>query len=697
MKIISKTIFLLMMLCAFHTEAQVKDFVFQKLDCKVSLQKDTLVLENSQIKRTWFWNGGDLISAKLENLQANQTIKLANDKPDLQLQTENIKASGAEISAAWVANSNQHTQNLRVVLIYDLGNLKIKKVLKLYPDCPAITTEIFLQGNVKGDWFSSSKTNNVTQLKNVEDLVSPTNAGQLPVTEQLFLPGKHHQVKSVEFFDVTDFNNTLTQNTKIISYWFDFALRGNLLFSENTETESGVFILKEAPNSKSQLYYPGCDFIAGNGKIKMLGLGVTANDLSDSVWTKAYGYTTGVYVKGEAYGVVALRNYQQRIRPFLADRDEMIMLNTWGDRGKDTKINEAFCLKELALASKLGISHFQIDDGWQGGKSANSAFGGSFKNIWSNPNYWEPDTIKFPEGLKNIIAKGDELGIQVCLWFNPSVQDNFKDWEKDADALIRIYRKYGVRTFKIDGLKIDSKQAEVRLRLLFDKVMKESDWNIVLNLDATAGTRGGYFSFNEYGNIFLENRYTDWQNYYPYWTLRNLWMLSRYVPPQNFQIEFLNNWRNKDKYASEDQFAPKNYSFDYLFAISAMAQPLAWLETSNLPVEAFSTGETIKKYKAIQHDLHKGAIYPIGEEPSGKSWTGFESINANGGYILVFREDNTDKSYVFKTRFTPNKRVSLQPVIGSGKAFKTRTDSIGRITFKLTQKNSYALFKVNYQ
>lgn len=332
MKVVSKIIFLLVRFCAFNSEAALKDFAFQKLDCKVSLQKDTLILENSQIKRTWFWNSGDLISTHLENLKANQAFKLINDKPDLQLQTEHIKASGAIISAEWVENSRQHTQHLKVILIYNLGNLKIQKVLKLYPDCPAITTEIFLKGNVKGDWFTSSKADNVTQLKNVEDFVSPTNAGQLPITEQLFLPGKHHQLKSIEFFDVTDFNNTLTQNTKILSYWFDFALRGNLLFSENTETEAGVFILKEAPNSKSQLYYPGCDFIAGNGKIKMLGLGVTANDLSHSVWTKAYVYTTGVYAKGESNGVVALRNYQQRIRPLIAERDEMIMLNTWGDR-----------------------------------------------------------------------------------------------------------------------------------------------------------------------------------------------------------------------------------------------------------------------------------------------------------------------------------------------------------------------------
>ena len=76
------------------------------------------------------------------------------------------------------------------------------------------------------------------------------------------------------------------------------------------------------------------------------------------------------------------------------------------------------------------------------------------------------------------------------------------------------------------------------------------------------------------GNIFLENRYTDWQNYYPYWTLRNLWMLSKYVPAEKLQIEFLNKWRNTDKYKGE-VFAPENYSFEYLFATTLAGQPLA--------------------------------------------------------------------------------------------------------------------------
>jgi alpha-galactosidase len=63
----------------------------------------------------------------------------------------------------------------------------------------------------------------------------------------------------------------------------------------------------------------------------------------------------------------------------------MIMMNTWGDRNQDSKINEKFSLLEVEKAAELGITHFQIDDGWQTGKSPNSATAkGFFKDIWDN-------------------------------------------------------------------------------------------------------------------------------------------------------------------------------------------------------------------------------------------------------------------------------------------------------------------------
>jgi len=117
-------------------------------------------------------------------------------------------------------------------------------------------------------------------------------------------------------------------------------------------------------------------------------------------------------------------------------------MNTWGDRNQDKRVNEAFAIAELEAGSRLGISHFQLDDGWQTGRSSNSAFkGGSLDNIWRNPDYWKPDPVKFPQGLAPVVKKGKALGIEVCIWFNPSADEGNINWEKDADALIELYKK----------------------------------------------------------------------------------------------------------------------------------------------------------------------------------------------------------------------------------------------------------------
>src|SRR5690606_4883077 len=118
-------------------------------------------------------------------------------------------------------------------------------------------------------------------------------------------------------------------------------------------------------------------------------------------------------------------------------------------------------------------------------------------------------------------------------------------------------------------------------------------------------------------------------------------MLSRYVPAEKIQVEFLNKWRNQEKYG-EDAFAPANYAMDYLFAITLAGQPLAFMDVADLPKNAFESPDIIKKYRSIQHAFHKGTILPIGAEPSGKSWTGFQSFDNNEGFLLVFRELNAN-------------------------------------------------------
>lgn len=340
-------------------------------DCKIELKQDTLTIENSLIKRSWLWNNGNLITCKLEDKGNGLVWRLRNNQPDLSLPGEEKEGSEASVRIEEVPASLQYTNHLRATVEYKAGNLQVRKILKIYPGCPAIACELYLKGQASQKWIKA--LDNPADLQNIEKLTQNSQGGNVPVMEQLMLEGKHWQLEAVEFFDVTDRFNTLVRPVHALSYR-DCLYRGNLLFAENMEKEAGFFMLKEAPTSNVQLYYPGGDYLVSEGTFRMVGLGVDSADIKTDEWTKAYSYVTGTYRSGEKQKRMALRNYQMRIRPFLEDRDEMVMLNTWGDRGQDTRVNEAFCLKELELAAKLGITHFQIDDGWQAGRSANSAY-----------------------------------------------------------------------------------------------------------------------------------------------------------------------------------------------------------------------------------------------------------------------------------------------------------------------------------
>jgi hypothetical protein len=294
-----------------------------------------------------------------------------------------------------------------------------------------------------------------------------------------------------------------------------------------------------------------------------------------------------------------------------------------------------------------------------------------------------------------VVERGEELGIEVCLWFNPSKDDSYAHWREDADTLIGLYREHGIRTFKIDGVQVPDKRAETNLRRMFDAVRAATGDEVVFNLDVTAGQRYGYHYFNEYGNIFLENRYTDWSNYYPHWTLRNLWMLSRYVPPQNLQIEFLNVWRNPDQYPPQDPLAPVRVPFDYAFAITMMAQPLAWFEATGLPEPAFEIAELVRGYREHQLAIHAGQILPIGEEPSGAGWTGFQSIapdDDGSGYLLVFREHNDRPMASLKVWGLAGRCVRCRALLGHGDDVVGRVDGEGRLTFSLPRPFTFALY-----
>ena len=142
------------------------------------------------------------------------------------------------------------------------------------------------------------------------------------------------------------------------------------------------------------------------GQIRMIGFGINKEDLSADAWTQGYSSVVGVYADTEYDALKSLRMYQNKLRKKNTPTEEMVMMNTWGDWQDATKnLNEKYILEELDLCAKLGISHYQLDYGWQTSVKNLPSHSGQNENYRDNENYWLPDKQRFPKGLTPIVKR----------------------------------------------------------------------------------------------------------------------------------------------------------------------------------------------------------------------------------------------------------------------------------------------------
>ena len=97
--------------------------------------------------------------------------------------------------------------------------------------------------------------------KNIESAGDMSIGVKTPTLDRLQLDGNHWKVRTVEFFDYTDWNDNLVVERE----WFPYrrnTFKGNLLFANDELNGNGFFFLKEAPCSSTQLHYTGADFVA---------------------------------------------------------------------------------------------------------------------------------------------------------------------------------------------------------------------------------------------------------------------------------------------------------------------------------------------------------------------------------------------------------------------------------------------------
>ena len=443
-------------------------------------------------------------------------------------------------------------------------------------------------------------------------------------------------------------------------------LKCGVLDVRETLTGRGVVFLKLAPMPESRAEPDAFDF--------------AVNPSTRAVMAVPTGCPLAAlaYSGGEVGRLRALHDFHRSLWPRRPGRDGVLLSNTWGDGNRDSRINEGFLLGEIAAAADIGVEVVQIDDGWQKGRSANSSQSGG-KGVWNgywaaDPEFWAPDPVRFPRGLRPLADAAAKRGLSIGLWFGPDSSDNAANWERDADCLLAFHRQFGIRHFKIDSLKLHTPEAFARNRKFFAKMLGESGGSMCFDLDCTAEVRPGFLGGMPVGPLFVENRYAhrkgDMRVYYPHQTLRSLWTLSRVLDPVRLRMEFLNPEKGDGLYG-DDPLRPSAWPADALFAIAMVSSPLAWMELSDVSEAVRAKWRPlIAKWKRERDALHGCVTVPVGGMPDGEAWTGFVSVGDDGGgYALVFREGNARGDWRLDLRdFFGAERLSASVISGAGAA-----------------------------
>lgn len=662
----------------------------QYKDCIITKTDDGYIIANSAVERIISFINGIPVIVSIKN-KISGRVWNSPGHPVAAFTLPVLDFSCCRMTAATSVEDNTPLSDPCLVLEmkFEAPGVTVRWQNCIYPEIPFVNSRLYVS---VGDGYT---------LYPMKDRAVDTPDVLLPpadTIEAFRLNSRHTRLTIAELMDVSDHcNNFVRESTELPYIMWEQSFNGHFFLFDDYLHHEGLLLVKESPCPAGKLQHTREDMQTFNAHYAFLmgsGLNYTTLPQEEILLYQASVGVGSPETLTDQYKTL----YRARCGG-IRTRGLYMMSNTWGDRNQDKAVCEAFMLAEIKLAAELGIDVVQIDDGWQTGRTANSALVQT--DLWSggyydtDPDFWVPDKNKFPGGLERIAAEIKANHLQLGLWFSPDLARDYALWQRDADTLVSLHRLYNVLFFKLDGLKITDKQIEINLLKMMRQVTKQTDGKVWFNMDITAQVRLGHLYQPEYGSLFIENRYTDSANYYPHYTLKNLWELSKYIPVAKCQFELLNHHRNDSLYnarfGEEDPLRPSLWPMDTLFACTMLSCPLFWMELSHLPeADVKLLAGIIAVFKQHREQLANGRVKPLGALPDGVSHTGFEiACDEKSGYLLFFREFSPDASFEYPMAFR-GRKIDILYTNGDGEL--TPTDKGLKVTLHKTASFVFARY-----
>ncbi len=699
-------------------------------DARIRVEEGSLVIANSRIRRTVALTGNVLSTLSLQNVATGREWSRPDGSYIPRLQRDMAIAEGQaptrhvrQQAALFFAGNEdfirQFTSPAQVAIEHREGRpfeaaslvahvtlqgaeMRVIRHYQIYPGCPAIACWTDVRGRcVRGPVRAETVD---ARGRGVRPGSRPRRTPNADIHDALFLQAQHLRIRNVEFTDCSDYVDNYVQEQERYTYptFEPWVLDGQLLFAEDLRNGEGLFMAKESPVLCDQPDQPDGDFLYAfdRGCLGPIGWGITPEDLQEGENVSSWRTVIGVYDGSDASGAEAVKHYLARRSRETPGRDWVVMANQWGDSRSGKQLDEAFVRAEIDACAEVGIPAYMLDAGWQAGRFEQVLdVDASGKSVFYDlSRYWEVDRRKFPQGLRPIADYARCRGVELMLWFNPDPLDENRNADRDAETLLALHRELGVRVFKIDGVWNLTGRAERNNRRFLERVVRESGGAVGFQLDITNGARWGFLGAIDLGILFVENRYATFATYFPYKVHKNLWELARYLRPQRLQFEFINNraeqgLKYRPQFAEEDPLTPESFDIAYCFAAVMFANPLAWLEPSALnEQQRAQLAPLLTAYQRVRDAIFAGDIYPIGEKPSGRSITGFQSHNPStgSGVVCVYREaTERTESVLALRRLSPGARLRFQRLYGEGEA----DYGPGGLRVRLPRQRSFVLLQ----
>ncbi|MFW6163686.1 MAG: hypothetical protein ACODAJ_13025 [Planctomycetota bacterium] len=588
-----------------------------------------LTVTTGVLERTWRWTGRGLVTTGLRHLPsgrewASGEPARACDWAVAGLIDDATEGTLASLTARAVRRSPWTSPHVEVVsdVRYPDPRLRVQHVVWVYPDSPGIRTQLRLRG-MRGYKPGAGDSGRVEHVP-----AHPSGGRRRAI-------GYYNETQRRNRRD-TPLLREETLDPSSGEQTIDWA---SLLCLE--DADGGLCLVKESHKCVNQ---PGVDtgaFVASGRGIEVTGLGPSPADILVGRFRDCWATWCILYAGGDADREQAVKAFDRIRYPIDPRRDIFIMANTWGSTPCREEARQAAreenVLREIASAADLGIDVQQIDDGWQGNQYRR----------------WRPVKARYPQGWRRVKAAAKRHGVTLGLWAAVRIPEA---------ALLWNYDRGGFRYVKLDFANLDTYP---KLEAVLDKVrtlVEHSRHRVRVNWDVTENPpRVGYFFARDFGNIYLENRKPLWPQhvvYVPWLVLRDAWQVARYANLQKFQITVQNGDR-----VDPDRSNAHRHPHPYCVAITLMGSPIFFQETQHYSPQARDAiRPLLTLYRQHRAALFRGLVFPIGDEPSDASWTGFQNHDPDSasGYLLIFREiGNEDRSARLTLRFLAGKALEV--------------------------------------